>query len=129
MAKPRLEHWVVWYPRAAASGLLLARGRIAPTNTLLLHAAPDVITVEVMAASGERLAFGEELKRTQESPMCRLRRQGKRVVREDIWPGGSDVGSVVILPGGEAGLLKVWWHADDKSEWRWQVEFYNPVAR
>lgn len=22
------------------------------------------------------------------------------------------------------GVLKAWWHADDHSEWRWQVEFY-----
>jgi hypothetical protein len=33
----------------------------------------------------------------------------------------------VILPGGEAGILKSWWHADDHSEWRWQIEFYNHI--
>ena len=36
-----------------------------------------------------------------------------------------DIGRVVILPGGEAGILKSWWNADDRREWRWQVEFYN----
>jgi hypothetical protein len=30
-----------------------------------------------------------------------------------------------MLPGGETGELKQWWHAEDKSEWRWTVEFYN----
>ena len=24
-----------------------------------------------------------------------------------------------------AGILKAWWHAEDHSEWRWQVEFSN----
>jgi hypothetical protein len=47
------------------------------------------------------------------------------VQREDIWPRPTDLGSIVLLPGGEAGVLKAWWHADDHSEWRWQVEFYN----
>jgi len=33
----------------------------------------------------------------------------------------------VILPGGEAGILKAWWNADDRKEWRWQIEFYNQI--
>jgi hypothetical protein len=44
---------------------------------------------------------------------------------EDGWPSQEDLGRLVILPGGEAGILKAWWHAEDQSEWRWQVEFYN----
>jgi hypothetical protein len=40
-------------------------------------------------------------------------------------PSPGDIGSVVILPGGEAGILKSWWNADDETEWRWQLEFYN----
>jgi hypothetical protein len=31
----------------------------------------------------------------------------------------------VVLPGGEVGILLAWWNAEDGSEWRWQVEFYN----
>jgi hypothetical protein len=23
--------------------------------------------------------------------------------------------------------LKSWWNADDRKEWRWQVEFYNQI--
>jgi hypothetical protein len=38
---------------------------------------------------------------------------------------GEPWGSVV--PGGEAGELKSWWNADDGSEWRWRLEFYNHV--
>ena len=44
---------------------------------------------------------------------------------EDGWPSQDDLGRLVILPGGEAGILKTWWHAEDGSQWRWQVEFYN----
>ncbi len=32
---------------------------------------------------------------------------------------------MVILPGREVGQLLQWWNAEDGSEWRWQVEFYN----
>jgi hypothetical protein len=57
--------------------------------------------------------------------MSYLVREGDRIRSEDGWPTQADLGRVVLLPGGEAGILKSWWHADDHSEWRWQVEFYN----
>jgi hypothetical protein len=85
------------------------------------------LTVEVRSESGERLAYAQDLRRTQISPMCRLRRESDSIVREDIWPDDSDLDSVVILTGGEAAVLKAWWHADDKKEWRWQVELYNSI--
>ncbi len=76
-------------------------------------------------ADGVRLAKGENLERTMESPMCLLVRDGEQIVRRDLWPGESHVGAVILLPGGEAGRLVEWWHAPDQSEWRWRVEFYN----
>jgi hypothetical protein len=57
--------------------------------------------------------------------MTRLARRGDAIVREDRWPTDADLGAVVILPGGEAGILKAWWNAPDGSEWRWSVEFSN----
>jgi hypothetical protein len=33
----------------------------------------------------------------------------------------------VILPGGEVGILLEWRHAEDRSAWRWRVEFANAV--
>jgi hypothetical protein len=33
----------------------------------------------------------------------------------------------VILPGGEAAILKAWWNAEDRKEWRWQIELYNSI--
>ena len=58
-------------------------------------------------------------------PMTRLAINGDAVSREDRWPAAHDLGSVVILPGGEAGILTAWWNAEDGSAWRWSVEFSN----
>jgi hypothetical protein len=121
-----LEYWSIWYPKAGATGVLLARAAIGPTATVLFHSAPDVVTVEV--ASGEMVvASGRDLKRTLDSPMCRLRREGSAIVREDCWPASADVGGVVVLPGGEAGRLTSWWNAEDRKEWRWAIELHNSI--
>jgi hypothetical protein len=125
MQEGTLDYWEVWDPRAAATGILIARGHLKRTDTLILHAAPDIATVEVSDAHGRRLAYGADLRRTLESPMCRFRRDGESITREDIWPTEEDIGSLVMLPGGEVGTLMSWWHAEDRMEWRWQVEFYN----
>ena len=69
-----LQYWTIWYPKAAAAGLLLARGRLDAADQLLVHSAPDTITVEVTDETGRRLAYGQDLPQTLRSPMCRLRR-------------------------------------------------------
>jgi hypothetical protein len=56
--------------------------------------------------------------------MARLVKHGQQIERTDIWPEQDDIGRPV-LPGGEVGLLRAWWNAEDGSEWRWSVEFYN----
>jgi hypothetical protein len=122
-----LQYWSVWYPKAAATGLLLGRGLIDPTETLLVHAVPEYITVEVTDEEGQRLAFGKDLEQTDDTPICRLRREGERITREDIWPSEEDYGTLVLLPGGEVGTLEKWWNADDKKAWRWQVSFFNEI--
>ncbi|HEX8939011.1 MAG TPA: hypothetical protein VF763_02520 [Candidatus Limnocylindrales bacterium] len=120
--------WDVWYPKAAAAGLLVLRSVVDPVETVLVHALGDVVTVEVADADGRRIARGQDLRRTQDSPMARLRIQNGSVSREDVWPTEADLGSIVLLPGGEAGRLLAWWHADDHRAWRWQVEFFNRVS-
>ena len=121
-----LQTWELWYPKAAATGLLVARGRLDPTSALWVHAAPDTLTVTVRDAQERLVAKGSDLARQGERfPMTRLVVDGDQVTREDRWPTQADLGTPVILPGGEVGLLKSWWHAPDASEWRWQVEFYN----
>jgi hypothetical protein len=67
---------------------------------------------------GARIAFGDQLERTADRPIARLRQEAQRITREDLWPDQSDIGRPVILPGGEVGILRSWWNAPDGSEWR-----------
>jgi hypothetical protein len=122
-----LHYWSVWYPKAASTGLLLGRGLLDPTEKLLVHAAPPVLTAEVGDGDGRRLAFGQDLEATDNAPICILHRNGNSIQRHDIWPDETHHGLPILLPGGEVGILQSWWHAADKNEWRWQVEFYNSV--
>ena len=119
------EIWDLWFPDAAAQGLPFARGRLDATDTLLVHAAPETLRVEVRDDDGNRLAFADGLARTADRPIARLTRSGRGITRVDLWPEADDIGRPVILPGGEVGILKSWWNADDGSEWRWTVELYN----
>ena len=87
-----LEYWEVWYPHAAATGVLIARGRWTRPNTLIVHARAgrDDRRGHRIAAGPAGVRRGAE--RTQWSPMCRLRRNGGSVTREDIWPVEGDIG-------------------------------------
>ena len=126
MTESSLETWELWFPNAAANGLLFARARIDPTDVLWVHAAPPNLAVTVRHGRDEPIAHGEPLTLTgPRLPMTRLSRDAGEVRREDRWPTGEDLGSVVLLPGGEVGVLQQWWNAQDETEWRWQVEFYN----
>jgi hypothetical protein len=123
-----LESWDLWFPDAGATGIAFARSRVedqAAGNRLLVHAAPPKLAVAVRDQDGKLIAEGNGLERGQPGPMSYLIRQGEAILLEDGWPTPDDLGRLVILPGGEAGILKRWWHAEDHSEWRWQIEFYN----
>jgi hypothetical protein len=122
-----MHYWQVWYPKAGATGVYVARGAMDPTDSVILHSAPDIATVEVYDENGNQIAKGEDLERTLQSPMCRFTMTGDAVTRKDIWPNADDIGTLVLLPGGEVGVLKAWWNAGDKKEWRWQIEFYNSI--
>jgi hypothetical protein len=121
-----MQVWDLWVPDMASTGLSFARGRLDPSDVLWAHAVPEVISVTVRDADDRVVARGDSLRRRGESlPLTRLARLGDAVQREDRWPTGRDLGSLVILPGGEVGTLRAWWNAPDGSEWRWQVELYN----
>ena len=120
-----LQIWDLWYPQAGATGIAFARGRLKATKVLWVHAPPPMLTVEVRSESGKRLAYVQDLVQTADRPMARLTLEGDTITREDLWPIQSDLGQLIILPGGEVGKLLSWWNAEDGSEWRWQVEFYN----
>lgn len=123
---PPIQTWEAWYPDAAATGLLVARARIDPATAVWLHAAPKRLAVTVRDGDDRTIAGADGLVREGGYlPMTRLAIDGHTLTREDRWPTDADLGSVVILPGGEAGTLQAWWNAEDGSEWRWSVEFRN----
>jgi hypothetical protein len=117
--------WDLWIPDVAAQGVSFARGRLNAAQVLLVHAAPEKLTVEVYDDNRIMLAQGIDLKRTTNTPMARLHLQGKQVTREDIWPTEAEIGLPVILAGGEVGILQQWWNDEKEQQWRWSVEFYN----
>ncbi len=124
------EVWDLWFPSAGATGVSFARSRVASGDAgdrVLVHAAPPSLSVDVRSDDGAPIANGHDLERDAAGPMSFLVRQGDRITLEDGWPTSDDLGRLVILPGGEAGTLTAWWHAEDESEWRWSVEFYNHV--
>jgi hypothetical protein len=121
-----VQTWELWYPEAGATGVEFARARIDPTEVLWVHAAPPNLAVTVREGDDRVTGRGEPLRRAGEQlPMTRLALRDGTVTREDRWPTGADIGSLVILPGGEVGTLVEWWNAPDGREWRWRVEFYN----
>jgi hypothetical protein len=123
-----IEHWDLWFPDAGATGLAFCRSRVDGAiagQRLLVHAAPPRLDVTVRDERGALVAEGLGLARGQEGPMSYLVRDGDRIRLEDGWPGEADLGRLVLLPGGEAGILLGWWHAEDRSAWRWQLELSN----
>ena len=128
MGGTELETWDLWIPDAAATGVPFARGRLAATQVLIVHSAPHLLSVEVRDGRGALVAGGHDLERSQQIPMTRLRREGAAIIREDFWPSEADYGAPVLLPGGEVGLLREWWHRDDHREWRWTIEFHNSLG-
>jgi hypothetical protein len=63
--------WDLWMPDAGAQGLLFARGRLDTTDTLIVHAAPEKLNVEVCDDEGVLLVKGANLRRTADTPMAR----------------------------------------------------------
>ena len=124
------ETWDLWMPDVGATGLSFARTVVDGTaagDRVLVHAAPPKLEVTVRGEDGAVVATGTDLQRGAPGPMTYLVRSGHQVRLEDGWPTDGDLGRLVILPGVETGVLVQWWHSDDKSEWRWQVEFSNHI--
>jgi hypothetical protein len=117
--------WELRNPDGAMLGVEWARGRSEATEQIIGHSLPERIDVVVRDGQDAVVAKGEGLTGGEPTPMARLRIVGETVTRESIWPTDDDLGSLVILPGGEIAVLKSWWNAVDGSEWRWQVEFHN----
>src|SRR2546421_4061184 len=110
MTAKELQLWDLWIADVGATGISFARGRLDPTDTMIVHAPPEKLNVEVRSNDGTVVARGENLSRTADTPMARLRMGGNRITREDIWPNESDYGTLVIVAGGEVGMLRSWWN-------------------
>jgi hypothetical protein len=122
------ELWDLWFPNSGATGLSFARCRVgadAAADRVLVHAAPRHLEVTVRNEQGVVLAEGRGLRRHEPGPMNLLIRDNGTIRLEDHWPDQNDLGRLVILPGGEAGILTAWWHSEDRSQWRWQLELSN----
>lgn len=118
----------LWHVRSlegGSTGLEFANARLAAADTVLAHALPRVISVEVRDEGGARVARADRLDADGETPMARLTIADGTLRRAQIWPDDGDLGTPVILPGGEVGILTGWWHAEDHSEWRWSLELQN----
>lgn len=126
MAGP-VHLWAIRNPDGGATGLEVARARIDPHDDVLAHALPERVDIEVTDAEGVMVARGRGLPGIVRSPIARLSIREGTVQRENVWPDASDLGKPVILPGGEAGILTTWWHAEDRSAWRWTLELSNQV--
>ncbi len=116
--------WEIRNPDGGSTGLEVARGRMEAHEDVLAHALPERVDVDVFTEDGSLVARGTDLPGAIASPIAI---RGGSVERENVWPDGSDTGKPIILPGGEVGILTAWWHADDRSEWRWSIELSNHV--
>jgi len=123
------ETWDLWIPGVGATGWSFGRSVIDSTaglDGLLVHAAPRMLSVTVRDADGRTMAEGV-LDRGSDSPLCRIKREGESMSAYEVWPSDSDIGRVVLLPGGEAGILRQWWNNADHTAWRWNLELSNQV--
>ncbi len=120
-----MHTWEIRNPDGGAAGLEFARSRIDPADVVIAHALPSRVDVEVRGQDGAVVARGTDLSAEGDTPMSRLRVNAGKITRENIWPGKDDLGTTVILCGGEAAKLTSWWNAPDHSEWRWSIELYN----
>ena len=115
------EIWDLWFLNSGATGLSFARCRVgadAAADRVPVHAAPRHLEVVVRDEHGTVVAEGRNLRRGAPGPMSLPIRDGATIRLEDHWPTQDDLGLLVLLPGGEAGILTTWWHASDHTHWR-----------
>jgi hypothetical protein len=96
---------------------------------VLVHAAPAQASIEIVDDDGRRIAHNDIDREGEYSPITLLDIDGGQVRRREVWPDETHIGLVVLIAGGEAGVLQRWEHAADHSWWRWAVEFSNHKGR
>jgi hypothetical protein len=122
--------WDVRSRDGGMNGLEFARALTAGGfRRVLVHAAPARMAVRVTADDDTVVAAGDADRTGDYSPITQLDLGDGTVARTEVWPDRDALGLPVLLPGGEVGVLTAWEHADDRSWWRWSVEFSNHRGR
>jgi hypothetical protein len=104
--------------------LEFAQARIQAGHTsILVHAPPNAIDVDATVNGAQLIATGRDLRGEGSAPMSRLRIEGLRISRTDVWPTEADLGTIVVLHGGEAGELLAWDTDDEMLHWTWSLRF------
>jgi hypothetical protein len=117
------HHWGIWSADDGLLGTDFAHGWLEPVDTLVIYDAPDTFDAQVRDSEGNIIASGDDLARSTDSPLTRLRIRGKKIVRDEIWPHEAEAGYPVLLQGGEVGTLKKCSSDDDYQEWHLDIEF------
>ena len=124
--------WNIRSGDGGMNGLEFARCTTAGDfRRVLIHAAPAQLQIEVRDEEDHLIAAGQAEREGDYSPMTMLEigEGGDELRRSEVWPDETLFGLPVLLAGGEVGLLLRWEHADDRSWWRWAVEFSNHTGR
>ena len=112
------------------NGLEFARATTASGfPRVLVHAAPARLHLTVVADDDTVVLRADADRDGAYSPITLLELDGGQARRSELWPGPEHLGLPVLLPGGEVGVLTAWEHAEDRSWWRWSVEFSNHTGR
>ena len=116
--------WTIRTSDGGATGLEFAQARVeARQRSILVHASPSAIDVDVTSNGSQLIALGRDLRGDGSAPMSRLRIEGLRITRTDVWPADDDLGTIVVLHGGEAGELLTWETDDELLHWTWSLRF------
>ena len=123
--------WDVRSGDGGMNGLEFARATTAGGfDRVLVHAAPAHLQLTVTGEDDRVVLRGEVDREGDYSPITLLElRPPDGLRRSEIWPAEEHLGLPVLLPGGEVGVLLRWEQAEDRSWWRWAVEFSNHVGR
>jgi hypothetical protein len=122
--------WSIRTRDGAMNGLEFSRCTTAGGFTrALIHAAPARAAIEVTTEDGQVVARGDADRHAEYSPMTLVELGDGEIRRTEIWPEEEHLGLMVLLAGGEAGILKAWQHAEDHSWWQWSLEFSNHKGR
>lgn len=121
--------WTIRSGDGGMNGLEFSRATTAGGfSRVLVHAAPAQMQIEIRADDDRRVAQGDLEREGDYSPMTLVELDGG-LRRREVWPDESYYGVPVLLAGGEVGVLSHWEHAEDRTWWRWSVEFSNHTGR